>query len=141
MTNGAGSRVISCLSYRDAMAAIGWLHQVFGFTTQSLHQHPDGSVAHAQLTLGSGMVMICSVPNKNGEYGRLIKQPDEIGGFETQSIYLVCPDTDDVYQRAKAAGAEITIEIKDESYGGRGFTCRDTEGHLWSVGSYDPWSA
>jgi len=31
----------------------------------------------------------------------------------------------------------IVIDIKDEDHGGRGFTCRDPEGHLWSFGSYD----
>jgi len=44
-----------------------------------------------------------------------------------------------LYQRAKAAGAEIVMDIKDEDYGGRGFWCRDPEGHLWSFGTYDPW--
>jgi hypothetical protein len=23
--------------------------------------------------------------------------------------------------------------------GGRDFTCRDPEGHVWTFGSYDPW--
>ena len=32
------------------------------------------------------------------------------------------------------------IDIKDGDYGGRGFTCRDPEGHLWNFGSYDPWA-
>jgi hypothetical protein len=35
--------------------------------------------------------------------------------------------------------AEIVVEIKDEDYGGRGFTCRDIEGHLWNFCTYDPW--
>ena len=134
------SRVVPCLSYRNAFAAIDWLSTVFGFTTQSLHKNPDGTVAHAQLVMGSGMIMPCSVPNKNVQFGRLIKQPDEIGGFATQSVYLVIADPDGVYVRAKAAGAEIVIDIRDESYGGRGFTCRDLEGQLWSVGSFDPWA-
>ena len=43
------------------------------------------------------------------------------------------------YARAKAAGAAIVIEIKNEDYGGRGYTCRDLEDHLWNFGAYDPW--
>ncbi len=39
----------------------------------------------------------------------------------------------------QAAGAEIILDIKDEDYGGRGYTCRDPEGHVWNFGSYDPW--
>lgn len=45
-----------------------------------------------------------------------------------------------MYRKAKAAGAHIAIEIKDEDYGGRGFSCHDPEGQLWNVGSYDPWN-
>ena len=72
-------------------------------------------------------------------YGRLVKQPDEIGGAETQSAYVIVTDADAIYARAKAAGAGIAIEIKDEDYGGRGFSCYDLEGHLWNFGTYDPW--
>ncbi|MNT65650.1 Glyoxalase-like domain protein [compost metagenome] len=67
-----------------------------------------------------------------------MRQPDETGGLGTQSIYLVVTDVDAVHARAVAAGAVIVLALKDEDYGGRGFTCRDPEGHLWSIGSYDP---
>jgi uncharacterized glyoxalase superfamily protein PhnB len=69
-----------------------------------------------------------------------MKLPDEIGGAETQTAYVVVSDADLVYEQAKAAGAEILLDIKDEDYGGRGFTCRDLEGHIWNFGTYDPWS-
>ena len=68
-----------------------------------------------------------------------MKQPDEIGGAETQSAYVIVSDADLVYARAKAANAEIVRDIRNEDYGGRGFSCRDLEGHLWSIGTYDPW--
>jgi uncharacterized glyoxalase superfamily protein PhnB len=100
----------------------------------------NGTIAHAQLSFGNGMIMLGSVLEKESEFGRLMKQPAEIGGAETQSSYIVVNDADAVYARAKAAGARIAIEIKDEDYGGRDFTCYDPEGHLWSFGTYDPWS-
>jgi len=62
-------------------------------------------------------------------------------GATTQSPYLVVADAYAIYQSAIAAGAEIVIEIKDQDYGGRGFSCRDPEGHLWNVGTYDPWKS
>ena len=43
-----------------------------------------------------------------------------------------------VLARAKAEGWTIVIPIKDEDYGGRGFSCLDPEGRLWNVGTYDP---
>jgi uncharacterized glyoxalase superfamily protein PhnB len=68
-----------------------------------------------------------------------MKQPDEIGDAETQTPYVIVSDADALYARAKAAGAKIVLEIKDEDYGGRGFSCRDLEGRLWNFGTYDPW--
>ncbi len=138
----AGSTAISALLYRDAPAAIDWLCEVFGFARRMVCEgDKPGVIAHAELTLGGrGMIMLGST-GKGGEYEKHIKQPDEIGGVETQSQYLVVPDADVVYGRAKEAGAEIVIDIRDEDYGGRGFSCKDPEGHLWYVGTYDPWSA
>jgi uncharacterized glyoxalase superfamily protein PhnB len=42
-------------------------------------------------------------------------------------------------EKVKSAGAEIVLDNVDQDYGGRGFTCKDLEGHLWSFGSYNPW--
>src|SRR4029077_11628672 len=112
--------VIPCLRYRNAPAAIDWLCDAFGFEKQMAVPNPDGTIAHAQLSFGNGMIMLGSIVES--EYGRFTKQPDEIGGAETQSPYLVVSDADAIYARAKAAGARIEIEIKDEDYGGRGFS-------------------
>lgn len=133
------STVIPCLRYRNAPAAIEWLCSTFGFEKKAVYPSADGTIMHSELTLGGGMIMLGSVLKNESEWGRHIKQPDEIGGAETQSPYLVVADADEVYRRAKAAGAEIVTDIKDESYGGRGFSCRDLEGRLWAIGTYDPW--
>ncbi|MFZ2168313.1 MAG: VOC family protein [Methylococcaceae bacterium] len=131
--------VIPCLRYRNAPAAIEWLCSAFGFEKQAVYPNDDGTIAHAQLTLGNGMVMLGSVLEKETEWGRLIKQPDEISVAETQSAYVIVDDADILYARAKNAGAKIVVEIKDEDYDGRGFSCYDLEGHLWNFGTYDPW--
>jgi len=75
----------------------------------------------------------------DNESSRFVKQPDEIGGAETQSVSLIVSDADTIHARAKAAGAEMLFDIEDKPYGGRGFTCRDPQGHIWNVGTYDPW--
>lgn len=131
--------VIPCLRYREAPAAIDWLCEVFGFERHLVVPNDSGGIAHAQLSFGNGMVMLASA-DQESEYGELVHLPDQVGGVETQSPYLIVQDADAVYERAKAAGAQIIIEIKDEDYGGRGFTCRDLEGRLWNVGTYDPWA-
>ncbi|MEA2642317.1 MAG: hypothetical protein QOF51_3711 [Chloroflexota bacterium] len=131
--------VVPAMRYRDAPAAIEWLCNTFGFEKHLVVAGDDGIVHHAELSYGNGMIMLGSV--QESEFGKLMVQPDEIGGRETQSAYLIVADADVVYQRAKAAGAAIVLEIKDEDYGGRGFTCRDLEGRVWTIGTYDPWKA
>ncbi|HTD06979.1 VOC family protein [Undibacterium sp.] len=131
--------IMPCLRYRDAPAAIEWLCDNFGFSKHLVVPGDDGSILHAQLSFGNGMMMLGSASRADNEYSKLIRQPDEIGGAQTQTVYAVVNDADAIYQRAKKAGAKIVLEIKDEDYGGRGFSCYDLEGHLWSFGTYDPW--
>lgn len=133
--------VIPCLRYRDAPAAIDWLCKVLGFERHLVVPGEKGAIHHAELSFGNGMVMLGSVQGAmhDSEFDRLLKQPDDIGGAETQTPYLVVRDADAVYARVKAAGAKIVLDIRDEDYGGRGFSCRDPEGRLWNIGTYDPW--
>ena len=91
---------IPFLRYRDAPKALEWLCSVFGFEKQLVVPNEDGTIAHAQLSFGNGMVMLGSVLKVDNEFGRFIKQPDEIGGMETQNPYLVVLDADAVYRRA-----------------------------------------
>ena len=133
------STVIPALRYRNAPAAIEWLCKAFGFEKQAAYSNADGTIAHAQLTFGNGMVMVSTAINGT-PYSKFLRQPDEIGKVETQTPCLIVSDCDAVYKQAKAAGAEIVMDIADMDYGGRAFACRDLEGHLWNVGSYDPWA-
>jgi uncharacterized glyoxalase superfamily protein PhnB len=127
--------VIPALQYNDAKTAIEFLCTAFGFAKNAVYEEPDGSVAHAQLTHGNGMVMLGSV--KDTEYGKLLRRPSEAGGV-TMSVYVVVEDADAHFAHAKAAGAQIVREPVTQDYGGRDYTCKDPEGHVWTFGTYDP---
>ena len=133
------SMIIPTLRYRDGHAAIDWLCKAFGFAKDLVVPDASGAVAHAQLTFGNGMIMLGSATNN--EFSKLVKSPAESGGIGSQSVYIVVAAIDAHYAQAVKAGAEIVIAIKDEDYGGRVYSCRDPEGHIWNFGSYDPWSA
>jgi len=135
----AGSTLIPSLRYRDAHAAIAWLERAFGFVRHAVHDGPNGTVAHAQLTFaGTGMIMLGSAsnPSPRPEFNAT---PAEIGGRVTSPLYLVVPDCVPVYASAQAAGAEVIMELRTMDYGGKAFTVRDPEGYTWAVGEYDPW--
>ncbi|MCM6775804.1 VOC family protein [Nocardia sp. CDC159] len=113
--------------YRDAPAAIEFLTEAFGFVQTARYDSGD-RVEHAELVWpGGGGIMLGS----QGVGATLCDHPAGVG-----SAYVVVDNPDELYERAKAAGATITRELRDEEYGSRGFTCRDPEGVIWSFGTY-----
>ena len=129
--------IVPSLRYRDAPAAIEFLCEAFGFTRRLVVPGYDGTIRHAQLTLGDGMIMLGSAQNR--DFGPHVRTPEELGG-NSQSAYVIVAEIDDHYRHAVAAGAEIVMEIEDMDYGGRLYSALDPEGHLWHFGSYDPWA-
>lgn len=135
------STIIPSLRYKDAHSAIDWLVRVFGFHRQAVFEGPGHTVMHAQLTCGGGMLMLGSAAN-TGDFSRLSVGLDETGGRETVGLSLIVTDDECVaiYERAKAAAAEIVHPLNSPPYGGKAFGCRDIEGHIWWIGSYNPWA-
>jgi uncharacterized glyoxalase superfamily protein PhnB len=138
MSHDRGSAVIPCLTYRDAKRMVQWLCDAFGFHRHAVYEDGAGGITHAELTLGTGMIMLGS-EQKDGAFAELQSTPGKLKGT-TQSPYLVVADADVVHSRVVAIGGEIVMPIEDKPYGGRAFSCRDPEGHLWNIGSYDPWA-
>jgi uncharacterized glyoxalase superfamily protein PhnB len=131
------SPIMPASRYRNAPAAIEWLCNVLGFTRHAVYEGKNGTIEHAELTLGNAMIMLGS--GKDDEYGRGFKTPQELGGVETRSVYLVVPDADAAFARSVAAGATVTRPLQDTPYGSREFAVKDPEGYSWSLGTYDPW--
>lgn len=129
------SNLIPCVRYRDVPAALEWLCKAFDFEQLRVVEDDQEGIIHAQLGFGSGMLMLGPAdPAAN----RDARQPER--GADIVSTYVIVNSADALYTQAKAAGAEIVIELKDEDYGGRSFTCHDLEGHRWTFGTYDPWA-
>ena len=141
MTNYARnckSTVVPGMRYRDCLTAIEWLCNALGFEKHAVYMGDGNSVMHAELIFGNGMIMLGSETDR-GEYSKYTAMPDELAGREMRSVSLMVTDCDAAYAQAKAAKAEMVFDLKDTGYGGRAFTCRDPEGYLWHVGSYNPW--
>jgi uncharacterized glyoxalase superfamily protein PhnB len=137
-TTGAKSTIMPALRYKNAPAAIDWLCSVLGFERHEAFPGPEDTIAHAELTLHGGMIMLGS--QRKDEHARRFKSPAELGNAETCSIYVVVPDAEEVYKRVQNAKATIVRPIEDTHYGSREFAIEDLEGHTWTVGTYDPWN-
>jgi len=132
--------VVPSLRYQDAPKAIDWLCRAFGFEKHLVVPGDDGTIAHAQLVFGHGMIMLGSAGEHGAGYDDLVVPVTRAGGVATQGLYVIVEDADAHLERARAAGAEIVMDLSDKPYGGRDYTCRDLEGNVWSFGTYDPWA-
>jgi uncharacterized glyoxalase superfamily protein PhnB len=122
------------LRYADAPAAIAWLESAFGLTTRTRYDNEDGTVAHAELVAGDGLVMCGSARDDNADVN---STPGQV------TVYVGLPDVADVERRwtsARAAGARVLRELAVMDYGDASheFSCADPEGNVWSFGTYAP---
>lgn len=120
--------IFPTLRYRDSSSALDWLGRAFGFEKGAVYPSADGSVAHAELALGPGVVMV----------GTMREGTDNPWNAARFGIYVYVEDVEAHYERARAAGAEIVRELAEMSYGAREYSARDLEGNLWSFGTYLP---
>lgn len=130
--------IIPTMRYENAKLAIEWLCRTLGFEKRLVIEGDNDTVVHAQLVLGNAMIMLGSLVDD--DYGKFIQTPNNLNGVNTGAPYLVVENIDEHYNRAVSEGAKIVMDIKDEDYGGRGYSCIDLEGHLWNFGSYNPWT-
>ncbi len=112
--------VLPVLAYDDVRAAVEWLTRVFGFAERvQIGDH------RAQLSTGGGAVIAA-----DATHGR--RSPAAEDGV-TQSVMIRVQDVDAHYRAASAAaGAQVTSEPTDYSYGERQYSVRDPAGHLWT---------
>ena len=117
----------SALSYRDPKAALAWLEKAFGFQTVMVISGEDARIAHAEMRVGNGLLML------GGEWSERHRSPRSVQGFNTQTVHVhLESDLDAHCQRARDAGATILQEPDDQFYGDRTYRAVDPEGHIWS---------
>jgi uncharacterized glyoxalase superfamily protein PhnB len=123
-------QVHPALRYRDAPAAIEWLERALGFETTERIDNPDGTIAHAELRLGDGLIML-------GSGAEDLQDPPGDWRAARITLYVAVDDVDGLHERAKAAGADVS-DLFEQDYGSRDFNARDPEGNHWSFGTYAP---
>ncbi len=118
------------LIIRDAERALGFYKEVLG-AKETLHlKYPDGKVAHAELAIGEGHVMLSEEMPEMGFRG-----PLSFGGTPV-SLLVYVKDVDAVFAKALAAGAESKQPVADQFYGDRSGTIVDPFGHTWTIATH-----
>ncbi|MEX2982155.1 VOC family protein [Streptomyces sp. C36] len=130
-TPTASPAVSPALLYDDAQAAIRQLTEAFGFLRTALYESEDGTVLHAELVYGNGMVMIGS-RGRGGVFDHAMRQAGPAG------VYVVVEDADAHHARAVEHGVEVLTPPTDQEYGSRDYMARDVGGNIWTFGTYAP---
>ena len=124
--------IFPILRYADARGAIRSLCAMFGFVEVFSVPQSGPIVRHAQLRLGTNIIMLGSI------------RPDErmaspqVLGAATQALCVYVEDLDEHFKAAQSAGAEITSAPQDTDFGSREYHACDLEGHPWTFGTYLP---
>lgn len=115
------------LAVRNADRAIEFYQRVLRAQERFRLTRPDtGQLCHAELLFGNSLVMLAEeFPGHN-------QAPETIGGSPVR-LCLSVDDVDDTIERARAAGATVTMEPANTFYGYRSGAFRDPFGHLWMV--------
>ena len=119
--------VMPMLVCRDASAEIDFCKTTFGAVESVRRPGPDGTVAHALMTIGPAMVMI------EGEWPTLTSRAPQPDGSSPVVIYVYVEEVDAVIERAVAAGARVLIPVKNQFWGDRTARIIDPSGHVWTI--------
>jgi PhnB protein len=114
--------VTPVLIVEGAAKLIDFITTVFGGQERPRMSMPDGSVAHAEITVGDSMIMVSDAT--------------EQFPATTASLHVYVGNVDDVFKRAVAAGATVEGEPEDHFYGDRSGAVRDAFGNRWSISTH-----
>jgi PhnB protein len=119
--------VMPMLVCRDVAAEIDFCKTTFAAVELVRRPGPDGTVAHAALTIGGAMIML------EAEWPGLASQAPKLDASSPVVIYVYVEDVDSVIERAAAAGAKILLPVKDQFWGDRTGRIIDPSGHVWTI--------
>src|SRR5512132_830896 len=121
------SVVMPMLVCRDAAAELDFCKTTFGAVELVRRPGPEGTVAHALVTIGQAMVMI------EGEWPALASRAPQPDGSSPVVIYVYVEDVDKVIERAVTAGAKVLLPVKNQFWGDRTGRIMDPSGHVWTI--------
>jgi uncharacterized glyoxalase superfamily protein PhnB len=121
-------QIFPALRYQDPAAAIEWMVDVLGMEKYAIFKD-EGNIVHAELKFGDVFIGLGPARGE-GIFG---------GPVSNEGPYVAMDGVDSLYEKVKAKGADVVMDVQDTDYGSRNFSLRDPEGRIWSFGTYVHW--
>lgn len=121
------SIIIPRLVCRDPASEIEFCVRAFEAVELNRRPGPDGSVAHALLTIGPEMIMV------DAEWPSLPSRAPTADGTSPVVIFVYVPNVDQTVERASACGAKVLVPLQNQFWGDRTAWLMDPSGHVWTV--------
>ena len=121
--------VIPALAFHGADAAIKWYVNNLGAKEKMRFNAPDGTIAHAEITVGGDVIMLAE---ENLQYNR---SPQTLKG-NSVNLCIYVQDVDAVVKKATSNGAKLLMPVKDEFYGDRSGRIEDPYGYVWIIATH-----
>jgi uncharacterized glyoxalase superfamily protein PhnB len=127
--------VVPMIAYADAPTAIDWLARTFGFVERDRITATDGTISHAELDTGHGIVMLATPtpayegPKQHQENCNQARKWFSVPWI-VDGVLVYVDDVDSHFDRARQAGAQILSEPEDGPPARR-YRVEDIEGHRW----------
>lgn len=120
--------VTPSITLGDTRKALEFYKKVFGAEERMMMPGPDGKIMHAEVQIGSSVVMM------NDEcMGQ--RSAKSIGGSPI-SFYLYFEDADAIFQKAIAGGGKAIMPVTDMFWGDKMGKFEDPFGVEWTVATH-----
>ena len=105
-----------------ASKLIDFIKQTFSAQERDRAPGPKGRIGHAEMKIGDSIIMLS---DSTDEWKPM-----------PGNLYVYVDDVDTVYRRALAAGALTIREPKDQFYGDRSASVKDSFGNIWGIATH-----
>ena len=123
----SSSVVIPRLVCRNPAAALEFCVRTFAARELVSRPGPDGTTAHALLTIGPAMLMI------EAEWPTLPSRAPARDGSSPVVGFVYVEDVDATVERAVELGGKVLLPAQDQFWGDRIAWVMDPEGHVWTI--------
>ncbi len=113
----------------DGLRAMDFYKRAFGAVETMRMLSPDGKLTHGEMKIGDSLFMITDASVFR------MRSPQALGGTPV-SLYMYVQDSDQVFNQAVAAGANVQMPVNDMFWGDRCGVITDPFGHQWTVATH-----